>query len=333
MIKGIVKIFLLALVTVVIAGILIKKDYDNALSTPNSEETQKISVSIDEGETVDSIVTDLVNAGLLKESWVNYFKVYVKLNNISTKIQAGTYQIPKNLNIQELVDTIQHAEDPSVWVTIPEGLRKDEIANMLNTEFTKVANTNFSKDQFLSLTNDKDYISTLGLPYTVNDLEGFLFPDKYAFAVDSSTKIVIDTMIVNFKKRVSTSVTYNDMIMASMVEREGFTSQDRPVIADIIKRRYNEGWLLQIDATLLYPLKDWKHIITTTDKASNSPYNTYKKQGLPPTPICNPGLQSIEAVMNPQANNYYYYIHDKDGNAHYAETLTEHNNNIQQYLR
>ncbi len=118
-----------------------------------------------------------------------------------------------------------------------------------------------------------------------------------------------------------------------MVEREGYTSEDRPMIADIIQRRYKEGWLLQIDATLLYPKRDWKSPITQADKQNDNPYNTYKYQGYPPTPICNPGLAAINAVRNPKPNTYYYYIHDTNGNVHFARTLDEHNQNVQKYLR
>ena len=94
-----------------------------------------------------------------------------------------------------------------------------------------------------------------------------------------------------------------------------------------------EGWLLQVDATLLYPVQDWKHTITQVDKDSDNEYNTYKHPGLPPTPICNPGIESINAVRNPEANTYYYYIHEDNGTPHYSRTLTEHNNNVNTYLR
>jgi UPF0755 protein len=203
----------------------------------------------------------------------------------------------------------------------------------MDLEFAKVENTTFSSTEFLTLTNDPEYITSLNIPYNITDLEGFLFPDKYSFSLNADAKTIIGVMVTNFGNRIGFSDTYEDIIVASMVEREGFTSEDRPMIADIIQRRYAEGWLLQIDATLLYPKKDWKAPITTVDKQSDSPYNTYKKQGYPPTPICNPGLESINATRNPKSNKYYYYIHDNDGNAHFAETLTEHNQNVQQYLR
>ena len=218
-------------------------------------------------------------------------------------------------------------------MTIPEGFRKDEIAQLLAMELAKGGNTNFNSDEFLKLTTDSSFISTLGFNYELSDLEGFLFPDKYAFSVKETTQDILQKLTDNFQAKVGINDSYEDIIIASMVEREGYNAQDRAMIADIIQRRYKEGWLLQIDATLLYPLKDWKHVITQEDKNSDSPYNTYKYPGLPTTPICNPGLESINAVRNPQHNDYYYYIHDKEGNIYYAKNLTEHNQNIEKYLK
>jgi len=331
--KSIIKIFLLAVLTVVVILFVAKKNYDTVVDQPNSDSTDKITFEITSGESVDSIVQKLVDQGILKEKWANYFRIYLKLNDISQKIQAGTYEIPKNLSITEIAETIQQARGLDIWVTIPEGLRKDEIADILATEFIQEGNIAFNKDNFLALTKDESFISTLGFSYPLKDLEGYLYPDKYAFANTATTEEVLKIFIDNFQKKVGIEDSYEDIIIASMVEREGYTFSDRPMIADIIKRRLEEGWLLQIDATLLYPEKDWKHVITDIEKKKDNPYNTYKYAGLPPTPICNPGLESINATRNPQSNNFYFYIHDKDGNVHYAETLTEHNRNVEKYLR
>ena len=331
--KSIIKIFLLALLTVIVILFLAKKNYDSVIDTPNSENSEKITFEINTGETVDSIVQKLVDQGILKEKWANYFRIYLKVNNIAQKIQAGTYEIPKNLSITEIAQTIQQSKGLDIWVTIPEGLRKDEIADILEKELLEGGNSNFNKTEFLSLTTDTTFISTLGFTYTLTDLEGYLFPDKYAFSNKVATEDVLKIFIENFKTKVGTSDTYEDIIIASMVEREGYTSEDRPMIADIIKRRYKEGWLLQICATILYYKKDWEHVITTADMKEENPYNTYSNPGLPPTPISNPGLAAINAVRNPTSNQYYYYIHDTNGNIHYARTLEEHNRNIETYLR
>ena len=331
--KSIIKIFLLALLTVVALTIIIKWNYDKVIETPNSESTEKVTLEIGSGQSVESIVDSLVERGILKEKWATYFKVYLKLQDISQNIQAGTYEIPKNLTIKEIAQTIQQARGLDIWITIPEGLRKDEIAEILDTELSKGGNELFEKDTFLNLTTDSEFILTLGFPYQLTDLEGYLFPDKYAFSKESITADVLKKMITNFQTKVGVKDSYGDIIIASLVEREGYTPEDRAMIADIIKRRLDEGWLLEIDASLLYPEKDWQHTITKADKEKDNPYNTYKKPGLPPTPICNPGLEAINATRNPQENSYYFYIHDPEGNVYFAETYAEHNRNIEKYLR
>lgn len=331
--KSIIRIFLLALISVVLLTFVVKKNYDSVIESPNSDSTEKITFEIGSGESAEKIINDLVEKGILKENWATYFKIYIRVNDISDKIQAGIYEIPKNLSIKEIAQTLQQSKGLDIWVTIPEGLRKDEIAEILDGEFQDEGNTNFNKEIFLSLTTDQTFLSTLGFTYPLTDLEGYLFPDKYAFSNKVTTQDTVKILVENFKTKVGTTDTYEDIIIASMVEREGYTSSDRPMIADIIKRRLKEGWLLQIDATLLYPEMDWKHIITAKDKESNSPYNTYKVPGLPPTPICNPGLDAINATRLPTSNNYYFYIHDNDGNPHYSTTLAEHNSNVAKYLR
>jgi len=331
--KSIFKIFLLALITVIALTIIIKWNYNKVIETPNSDNSEKITLQITSGESVESIVDKLVERGILKEKWATYFKVYLKLQDISQKIQAGTYEIPKNLSIKEIAQTIQQARGLDIWITIPEGLRKDEIAEILDTELGEGGNGLFEKDTFLNLTTDSDFILTLGFPYKLTDLEGYLFPDKYAFSVENVTADVLKKMVDNFQTKVGKKDSYNDIIIASLVEREGYTAQDRMMIADIMKRRLEEGWLLEVDASLLYPQKDWQHTITKVDKEETNPYNTYKTPGLPPTPICNPGLEAINATRNPEENTYYFYIHDPEGNVYFAETYAEHNRNIEKYLR
>lgn len=332
-IRSLIRIFIFALVTVALAGLFIKLKYNKVIETPNSESSDKVVVTINQGEAVESIINELVDKGVLKEKWRTYLKAYLRFNDLGSKIQAGTYTIPKNLNITELAETLQRADSQDIWVTVPEGLRKDEIADILVTEFSPYPSVGFSKEEFLNFTEDPTYIAKFELPPEVNDLEGYIFPDKYAFSRESTTESTLTRIVENFVAKVGTEDSYEDIILAAMVEREGYNSTDRAMIADILKRRWKEGWLLQVDATLLYPIKDWKHTITSVDKNNDNPYNTYKYPGLTPTPICNPGLESINAVRNPQPNNYYYYIHEDDGTPHYGTTLSEHNANVNKYLR
>lgn len=323
---------ILVLILFVFLGV-VKLDYDRALSNPNSDSEEKSIIEIKEGETVQNILDSLIESELLKERFVYYAKFYLRINDLGTRLQAGVYELPKNLSLKELIDALQSGRSQDVWILIPEGLRKDEIAQIVGNELGKYTPSNFSISEFLSLTTDTTFIESLGLAVNVSDLEGFLFPDRYAFPREIDSRGVIEILVENFKTKVGDEYSYQDIILASIVEREGYNGNDRPTIAGIIIKRFNEGWLLQTDATLLYPVKDWKHIITAQDKDDDNPYNTYKKIGLPPTPICNPGLQSIKAVWEPVESAYYYYIHDTDGNPHYGRTLDEHNSNVNKYLR
>jgi len=325
-------LFFLLLILIIGAAILII-DYNRSIGSPNSQDDEKVVLEITEGESVEDILQSLLENDLISKKNYYYTKFYLRKNSLGAKLQAGVYDLPRNLTIEELIDTLQFGKSQEVWVTIPEGLRKDEIAEIIEKEINGNETAIFSKEEFLSLTEDKEFINTLGLSVEVDNLEGFLFPDKYSFPKEISTREVIEKLVDNFKNKVGEEYTYQDIILASIVEREGYNENDRPIIAGIILKRFEEGWLLQTDATLLYPVKDWKHTITQEDKNDDNPYNTYKKIGLPPTPICNPGLQAIEAVWNPVETQYYYYIHDKDRNTHYGTTLEEHNANVQKYLR
>lgn len=326
--RSIFKIFILALLTVIVGGIFIKLNYDHALKTPNSEDSNKVTFTIKEGETTQKILDSLVEKGLLRESWINYVKIYLRIKDLAGSLQAGTYSLPKNLTIIELIESLQSGKDTDIWVTIKEGLRKDEIADVFAEEMSW-----FSKEEFLNLTTNQEFINTLGLTEGITDLEGYLFPDKYAFAKDSEEEEIIKKMTDNFITKVGIEDTYQDIILASLVEREGRTSEDRAIMAGIIIKRYNEGWVLGLSTTTMYYLKTWdESLVTSEDLAEDNEYNTYKNTGYPPTPICNPGLDAIEASRNPIETEYYYFISDLEGKAHYAKTYDEHLANIAKYL-
>jgi UPF0755 protein len=137
-------------------------------------------------------------------------------------------------------------------------------------------------------------------------------------------------------KPTNSNLTFSEaIVMASILERETKTDAERPIVAGILLNRIEDGMPLQVDASVQYAVgtsKNWWPILTLEDLKINSSYNTYKFRGLPPGPIASPGLSSIEAVMNPEKSDFWYYIHDSDGKIHYAKTLAEHNANIAKYL-
>lgn len=313
--------------------VIAKAHYQNIIEEPNSSSTESIELEIEEGESVDVIVQKLVSKGLLPEKNRNYFLLYLKLNNLTPSIQAGFFTIPKNLNIKELAETLQTGSVPSNWITITEGLRADEIAQKTSEIFSNV-----NKEDFMFLIEDGTFIESFNLHgENITSLEGFLFPDKYFLDREIDSKGVITVMVENFKNKVPENYNYEDIILASLIEREGIDPTDRRKISGILQKRLEEQWLLQVDATLLYHQKDWQHNITIQDKEEAQPYNSYMYHGLPPTPICNPGLDSILSVFEPKQTDYYYYIHYKNEEGNlvpgYSETLAEHEEKVQKYLR
>jgi UPF0755 protein len=149
-------------------------------------------------------------------------------------------------------------------------------------------------------------------------------------------------MISNFKVKIydeyenelsnSKYNLYEVITLASIVEREAIFEDDRGMVADILERRLEINWALEVDVSLLYYFEDWKYELTTEDLQTDTLYNTRLYTGLTPTPICNPGESAITAVLSPTSNNYWYFVSDNDGDLHYGETLDEHNSNIQQYM-
>jgi UPF0755 protein len=179
--------------------------------------------------------------------------------------------------------------------------------------------------------------------------EGTLFPDTYEFNADASEETIINTMRDNFTNKTQDVLTDASLakiglskeqvlILASIVEREVVTESDRKIVAGILIKRLKEGMTLGADATTQYAMAPkgnndwWPKNLTPNDLESTSPYNTRKTVGLPPTPICSPGLISIKAVVEPQSTEFYYYLTDSQGITHFAKTLNEHNKNIAKYL-
>jgi UPF0755 protein len=274
----------------------------------------------------------------------------VKLNKIAPEIQAGKFQIPQNLTVVEVAEIIQRAAGSDIWITIPEGLRMDEIAELLDEKFLKEENTQFDENVFLDIAqNPQGYDLGVDIIENIPDgksLEGFLFPDTYNVRKDITTEELVILLVQTLEDKLENArlnieshdslSAYEIMILASIIEREAFTDEEKYMISDILQKRLRgemEGIkLLQADATLLYEEKDWKAVVTKELKEKDSPYNTYKVTGLTPTPICNPGIEAIKATLDPSENEYFFYLHDEDGKIHYAKTHDEHVNNERCYI-
>ncbi|MFH1547495.1 MAG: endolytic transglycosylase MltG [bacterium] len=316
-------------------------DYKDSIDKSASDNEELVEFVISEGETTRSIAAGLKKVGLVKNSI--YFEIYVRLNALSSKFQAGHYSIPGNVSFLDLGEILQVAYEQDIWITIPEGMMASEIADIIAEEFVQVQDSAFNKNDFIALIESTTHSIDLDLPIPDGKpYEGYLFPDTYRFSQDSTAESVLEAMLSNFKSKIydnysgeindSGYTLYEVLILASILEKETYHTKDRFIVADIMERRLNNDWALEVDATLLYYFQDWEHDIITKDLQIDTPYNTRKYEGLTPTPINNPGEETISAVINPQSNDYWFYVSDKDGNLYYGKTLDEHNQNIQQYL-
>jgi len=280
---------------------------------------------IKKGEGLSEIAQKLEDQGLVRSSF--FFQIEATRLGVVRKIQAGDFRLNSSMMPSEIARLLTHGTLDR-WVTIIEGLRREEIAEKLVDQLGG-KDSKFSKEEFLE--------KTIGL-------EGRLFPDTYLFPKEATAERIISFMNLNFEKKTAgLLLKEEDLILASLIEREVRGANDQPIVAGILLKRLKASWPLQVDAAVQYAKatrqcrgKDgcvwWPKGLTKADLKIDSSYNTYLYQGLPPTPICNPGLSSIKAAASPILTDYWYYLSDREGKMHYAVTLEEHNKNIQKYL-
>ncbi len=294
------------------------------LPVNKEDRTSKIFV-INPGESLNKIANDLADQNLIRNRVVFYLAV--RQLGIEKKIQAGDFRLSPSMDSYEIAKILTHGT-LDVWLTIIEGTRREEVAQDVSR------NLDIPEIEFLKYTH-----------------EGYLFPDTYLIPKDATAVAVIKILDNNFDQKVTSdliskakknNLTEDQLItLASLVEREAKFAQDKKNVASVLLKRLNNNILLQIDATVQYALGYqpdektwWKKNLTQDDLGVNSPYNTYKNLGLPPGPIANPGLASIDAVVNADPNTpYLFYISDSSGHLHFARTLEEQNENISKYLK
>lgn len=288
-----------------------------------SQSTAEKLFVIQKGESSSSVADRLKRENLIKNALA--FKILVYLRGFSDKIQAGDFRLRPSLSAQEIAKALTHGT-LDIWLTFPEGWRREEFTQRLAANLE-----NFDNQEFLALTKD---------------FEGYFFPDTYLIPKDASASMVLGIFQKNFEKKFTSSLETaaekknltreQVLILASLVEREAKHEKDKPIVAGILIKRWRNDWPLQVDATLQYAKGsqlEWWPKVTAQDKKINSLYNTYQSKGLPPAPICNSGLDSIKAVINSQETDYWFYLSDKQGQMHYAQTSDEHNQNIVRYLK
>ncbi|PIS16014.1 endolytic transglycosylase MltG [Candidatus Roizmanbacteria bacterium CG09_land_8_20_14_0_10_41_9] len=315
-------IFLSIMVFGITGGYLYFKE--GTLPVNKNEKESKIFV-ISKGDELTTIANNLSNEKLIRNKIVFFF--VVKQMGIEKNIQAGDFRLSSVMDVYEIAQNLTHGT-LDIWVTIIEGLRKEEIAQIISKEFS------IPEIEFVNLAQ-----------------EGYLFPDTYLIPRQATAESILTILKNNFyqkytpelaQKAKGLKLSESEVVtLASLVEREARFDSDRQGVANVLLKRLSENWPLQIDATIQYALGYqpvektwWKINLTHDDLEVDSPYNTYRNTGLPPGSICNPGLASLQAVVNADPNTAFrFYVSDKNGHLHFARTIEEHNENIRKYVQ
>jgi UPF0755 protein len=255
-------------------------------------------------------------------------------SNAEEKIDPGSYEVRGMMDYRALVSAMRHTSSyrTVVTVTIPEGFTVEQTIRRL---VEKGVNT-YEKLADVCTNYDFEYSFLEGLPFTANRLEGYLFPDTYDFYVNENPVSAINKLLANFNRKMTAELrkqieesdyTMQEILtIASLIEKEAANDDERGEIASVIYNRLNSKNLkkLQIDATIQYFLPERKEQLTIADTQIDNPYNTYIYEGLPPGPICNPGMKSIRAAINPDETNYYFYALTEEGVHEFSRTAEEH---------
>lgn len=288
-------------------------------SPVNSADTRETVFVIQPGTGISAIAHNLKEQNLIKSPFA--FRLLVMKLGFEKKIQAGDFKLSPSMTSEQIVMSLTSGS-LDIWVTIPEGKRAEEIAAILEESMPSY---------------DPSWLSEL------EKNEGFLFPETYLIPRNASIDEIIALMIHTFDEKYNqvnttgTQLTKQEIvILASMIEREARHDEDRPLISSVMHNRLDIGMALQIDATIQYAKgeingKWWTPVTLDEYQSVKSPYNTYLQPGLPPGPICNPGLEALQAAANPASTDYLFYITDENGINRYAETVEQHEANKRKY--
>ena len=322
--------------------------YNYGISAVSKNDLEVI-FEIKENSTYLSIAEDLKSNNLIRS--INFYKVYIKIFK-PDNLQAGIYKLNENMGVKKIIEKLENNEvvDDSIKLVIPEGKHIEEVADIV------ASSTDLKKDELLDYWQDTNLINDLIDKYwfitdKVKDsnlrysLEGYFFPDTYLVSINPTKEEItyklldrMDEILSKYKDKIENNKysVHEILTLASIVEQEAILDVDRPKIARVFLNRLDGGMKLQSCATIGYAIGEWKLSYTYKDLQTDSPYNTYMYYGLPIGPGDMPGEASIEAVLNPDDNDYFFFLANvyssTDNKTYYSKTYSEHQSKCLKYL-
>lgn len=324
-----------------------------ALAAAAGDSDQPVPFTIESGETATGVAERLQEMGLINDAGL--FRLYMRYNGIDQQLEAGDFELAYTMTMPEIAQALQQALVRQVTVTVPEGWRAEQVADLLEEQGIMEADT------FMAAVRAGDPVALgLGQYSFLNDrppsasLEGYLFPDTYRIPAKAEPADLLGSMLDNFEQKVAADLSAaavqsglslsQAVTLASIVEREAVQADERPLIASVYRNRLSGvcdadvgGPYLQADPTVQYARGRpgdwwWKPASIDEYKFVQDPYNTYLYPGLPPGPIASPGISSLEAAVRPAETQYCFFVATGDDGRHvFARTLAEHEANVAAY--
>ena len=299
--------------------------------------TENIEFLVQKGQGDEEIAESLEEQGIIKNNY--FFKIYAIISGSDSKLQAGRYSLSPAMTVPEIIKKFVLGDVIKQKITIFEGWDARDIEKYFIDE--KISNTeDFEKALNKNYNNEFDFLNEK--PEDIG-LEGYLFPDTYNISLGEETEDIIRLMLLNFNKKLNTGLreqiisqnktVFEVITMASIIEKEVRTMDDKKIVSGILWKRLEAGMPLQVDATINYITDKNDPGAAIKDIKIDSPYNTYKYAGLPKGPISNPGMDSILAAIYPTESKYWYYLSALSGKTIFSETFKKHEIARDKYLR
>ncbi len=292
-----------------------------------------VEITINKGSTAKDVACILREKGFIPHEFL--FLALMKIKGGDRDIKYGIYSIPKGYSVKQIYELLLKGPVRPIYVykiTVPEGLTNWQIAQITP-----------DPERFLNIVNSIEYAKEKNIPGPT--VEGFLMPGTYLFEEIPDAKSLADVMINQFEKEwkklmeesgyeLSNEEKFQKVIIASLIEEEAKVEKERSLIAQVIYNRLKKNMPLQIDATLQYATQKYGVLLTNADKEVDSPYNTYKNKGLPPTPISNPGISSLRSALFPDVGEYLYFVANDDGKTHtFSKDIDTHTEAVIHYRK
>lgn len=329
------KLIILILIVFAAAAIFAGYDFYKKVTSPFKGYAEPVKIDIRKGATVTSIAKILTEKKII--SGFFYFKIYYKLFFKDSTFRSGEYFFDKPLTMKEVINKLEKGDVYLYKITVKEGLIIKEIAEFLSE------NHGMEYKKFLTAAKETHMISDLDK--IADDLEGYIFPETYLISKGTTESDLLKTMVKKFRDNFSESYRWRAkelklsvreiLTLASLIEKETSSRDERFLISSVFHNRLKIGMPMGCDPTIIYALKredkysgklGWKEL------KFDSPYNTRLYKGLPPGPICNPGLHSIEAALFPEHTSYLYFVAKNHKIHHFSKNLKEHNRAVKKYI-